>query len=54
MLTIEEALVANTTLEHQDFVDYALVVDDVFMREAWPSGHGDAPTDEQIEVWRNA
>ena len=54
MLTIEEALIANTSLEHIDFVENALVVNGEFVREAWPSGHGDPPTDEQIEGWRNA
>jgi len=53
MLTIEEAIIANTSLEHIDFVDNTLVVDGAFVRENWPSGHGDPPSDEQIEAWRN-
>lgn len=54
MLTIEEAIIANTSLEHIDFVENTLCMKGVFMRENWPSHHGDPPTDEQIEVWRNA
>jgi len=54
MLTIEEALIANTSLEHIDFVENTLCMNGVLMRENWPSHHGEAPTDEQIAAWMAA
>lgn len=52
MLTIEEAIIANTNLTHQEFVDYPLVVNGVYDSSAWPPGFGTAPTPAQVQAWR--
>jgi len=55
MRTVEEAIIANTNLTHQEFVDYPLVVNGTYDSSAWPpSGFGTAPTLAQVQAWQAA